>query len=139
MRGVVLDAWAVLALLRGERPAAEVVRRYVRRTADGHFEVLLNVVNLGEVLYRLIHVEGRAKATDRFTRFRRGPVIIVPSRESMVLEAAELKGRYSLSYADAFAVATAVEFDAVLVTGDPEIKPLEGHQNLKVEWLPRRS
>ena len=139
MSGVVLDAWAVLALLRGERPAAEVVRRYVRRTADGHFEVLLNVVNLGEVLYRLIHVEGRAQATDRFTRFRRGPITIVPARESLVLEAAELKGRYSLSYADAFAVATAVEFDAVLVTGDPEIKPLEGHQNLKVEWLPRRS
>ena len=64
MRGVVLDAWAVLALLRGERPAAEVVRRYVRRTADGHFEVLLNVVNLGEVLYRLIDVEGRAQVRE---------------------------------------------------------------------------
>ena len=123
MRGVVLDAWAVLALLRGERPAAEVVRRYVRRTADGHFEVLLNVVNLGEVLYRLIHVEGRAQATDRF---RRGPITIVPARESLVLEAAELKGRYSLSYADAFAVATARQAKLPIVTGDPEILELPG-------------
>jgi len=106
MRGIVLDAWAVLALLRGERPAGEVVRRYVRRTADGRFDVLLNVVNLGEVLYRLIHIEGRAKATDRFARFRRGPVTIVPARESLVLEAAALKAQHSLSYADAFAVAT---------------------------------
>ena len=71
MRGVVLDAWAVLALLRGERPAGDVVRRYVRRTADGRFEVLLNVVNLGEVLYRLIQIEGRAEAAERFARFRR--------------------------------------------------------------------
>ena len=41
--------------------------------------------------------------------------------------------------ADAFAVATAVEFDAILLTGDPEIEPLEGEQNLQVEWLPTRS
>ena len=124
MRGIVLDAWAVLALLRGERPAGEVVRRYVRRTADGRFDVLLNVVNLGEVLYRLIHIEGRAKATDRFARFRRGPVTIVPARESLVLEAAALKAQHSLSYADAFAVATAHQAEMPIATGDPEILAL---------------
>jgi len=124
MRGIVLDAWAVLALLRGERPAGEVVRRYVRRTADGRFDVLLNVVNLGEVLYRLIHIEGRAKATDRFARFRRGPVTIVPARESLVLEAAALKAQHSLSYADAFAVATARQAEMPIATGDPEILEL---------------
>ena len=51
--------------------------------------------------------------------------------------AAELKSRHAIAYADAFAVATAVEFDATLVTGDPEIEPLEGTQ-LEVEWLPRK-
>ena len=126
MRGVVLDAWAVLALLRGERPAGDVVRRYVGRTADGRFEVLLNVVNLGEVLYRLIQVEGRARAIDRFARFRRGPVTIVPAREGLVLEAAELKSQHALSYADAFAVATARQAFLPLVTGDPEILELPG-------------
>ena len=70
--------------------------------------------------------DGRAKATDRFTRFRRGPVTIVPARESLVLEAAELKGRYSLSYADAFAVATARQAKLPIVTGDPEILELPG-------------
>ena len=29
--------------------------------------------------------------------------------------------------------------DAVLLTGDPEIKRLEGEENLKVQWLLRRS
>lgn len=85
---------------------------------------LLNVVNLGEVFYRLIQVEGRTKATDRFARFRRGPVTIVPARESLVLEAAELKARYALSYADAFAVATARQAALPIVTGDPEILEL---------------
>jgi len=37
------------------------------------------------------------------------------------------------------AVATAVEFNAILPTGDPEIEPLEGDQNLQVEWLPKRA
>jgi predicted nucleic acid-binding protein len=37
-----------------------------------------------------------------------------------VLEAAEIKARYSLAYADAFAIATAVAHGASL-TGDPEI------------------
>ena len=32
-----------------------------------------------------------------------------------------MKARHTLSYADAFAVATALAHDAVLVTGDPEI------------------
>jgi len=39
---------------------------------------------------------------------------------------------------DAFAVATAVELNATLLTGDPEIELLEGEQNLKVQWLPRK-
>jgi hypothetical protein len=29
--------------------------------------------------------------------------------------------------------------NAILLTGDPEIEPLEGEQNLKVEWLPRKT
>ena len=34
---------------------------------------------------------------------------------------------------------TALEFRSTLLTGDPEIKPLEGTQDLEVQWLPRRS
>jgi hypothetical protein len=43
-----------------------------------------------------------------------------------VRQAAELKANHAIAYADAFAVATALEFQATLLTGDPEIKPLEG-------------
>jgi hypothetical protein len=40
------------------------------------------------------------------------------------MEAAELKALHPISYADAFAVATARAERAVLVTGDPEILAL---------------
>jgi ribonuclease VapC len=55
-----------------------------------------------------------------------------------VRRAAELKSKHAIAYADAFAVATAVEFSAILLTGDPEIEPLEGEQDLEVQWLPRK-
>jgi hypothetical protein len=56
-----------------------------------------------------------------------------------VRRAIELKSTHAIADADAFAVATAVEFNAIPLTGDPEIEPLEGEMHLKVEWLPRKS
>jgi predicted nucleic acid-binding protein len=41
--------------------------------------------------------------------------------EARVLEAAAIKARHTLAYADAFAVATALAHRASLLTGDPEI------------------
>jgi predicted nucleic acid-binding protein len=41
--------------------------------------------------------------------------------EVRVLEAAAIKARHALAYADAFAIATAVAHRASLLTGDPEI------------------
>jgi len=55
-----------------------------------------------------------------------------------VRRAAELKSKHAIAYADAFVVATAVECNAILLTGHPEIEALESEQNLKVEWLPKR-
>ena len=66
------------------------------------------------------------------------PVLVKDATRRRVRRAAELKSQHAIAYADAFAVATAVEFDAILLTGDPEIKALGGEQNLKVQWLPRK-
>lgn len=38
-----------------------------------------------------------------------------------MLEAASIKAKHALAYADAFAIATAMAHDASLLTGDPEI------------------
>ncbi|MBI4705022.1 MAG: PIN domain-containing protein [Deltaproteobacteria bacterium] len=124
MRTVVLDAWAVLALLRGERPAVEAMGHYLNQATAGRARLLLNVVNFGEVLYRLIQVEGAAAAHRHAERFRAGAVEIAPARESLVIAAAELKAAHAISYADAFAVATARLERGILATGDPEILAL---------------
>lgn len=53
-------------------------------------------------------------------RLRRRLTLESPSPQR-VLEAAALKAQYPISYADAFAVATAIVGGCRLLTGDPEI------------------
>jgi ribonuclease VapC len=50
-------------------------------------------------------------------------ILSIPN--NLIIRAAEYKAQYSLSYADCFALASAVEHKAILVTGDPEFKKVE--------------
>jgi predicted nucleic acid-binding protein len=118
---VVADAWALLAYLRGEQPAGETVRRYLRRAAAGRLRILLGVVNLGEVYYRIWQIGGERRADQALAIVRGLPLETVPAKEDLALEAARLKGRYSLPYADAFAVALGRLESAPVATGDPDI------------------
>lgn len=77
-------------------------------------------INLGEVAYTLERRAGAKPATEVVARLRGRLALDLPTPDR-VLEAAAIKARHPLSYADAFAVATALAHDAVLVTGDPEI------------------
>jgi len=120
----VVDSWAILAFLRAEEPGAGAVRRYLRRAQSGNLRLLLNVVNLGEVFYRLLQLTSQAQADERLDQVKALPIDIVPARESLVLEAARIKAAHPLSYADAFAVATGRLEKAPVITGDPEILSL---------------
>lgn len=120
----VVDSWAILAFLRAEEPGATAMRRYLRRAQNGNLHLLLNVVNLGEVFYRLLQLTDGTQAEERLAEIKALPIDIVPARESLVLEAARVKAAYPLSYADAFAVATGRLEKAPVLTGDPEILSL---------------
>ena len=56
--------------------------------------------------------------------------------EEVVFSAARLKMHSPISYADAFAAATAAASDAVLLTGDRELSQLQGR--LRIEPLVRQ-
>jgi uncharacterized protein len=120
----VVDSWSILAFLRAEEPGAAAMRRYLRRARTGNLRLLLNVVNLGEVFYRLIQLTGVTRAEERLAEIKALPIEIVPAREGMVLEAARIKAAHRLAYADAFAVATGRAESAPIITGDPEILAL---------------
>lgn len=134
-----LDAFAWLAWLQDE-PGAAAVQHWLDAAEAGRAECVTSIINLGEAYYRLVRVERRDEAESLWRLAMRGnlPVAVKDATRRRVRRAADLKSKHPIAYADAFAVTTAVEFNATLLTGDPEIEPLEGEQNLKVEWLPRK-
>jgi len=84
----------------------------------------MSVVNLGEVYYRLIQIAGPEQANVRLQQLRQLPIDMLPAREPLALSAARIKAAYPISYADAFAIATAKAEKARLATGDSEILAL---------------
>lgn len=138
-----LDAFAWLAWLQDE-PGAAAVQHWLDEADRGRAECVTSIINLGEAYYRLVRVERREQAESLWRMALRGtlPVSVKDATRRRVRRAAELKASYAIAYADAFAVATALEFRATLLTGDPEVKPLVGEQDLQdleVQWLPRRT
>ena len=93
---------------------------------------LMNWINLGEVAYVLQRRVGERRAREVVATLRGALSLELPSAER-VLEAAAIKAAYAVSYADAFAVATSLKHDAVLLTGDLEI--LAANPAWKIEDL----
>jgi PIN domain nuclease of toxin-antitoxin system len=114
----VLDAWAVVALLRGE-PSAHRVRELISEQ-----DATMSSVNLGEVYYSLIRSHGEEVASDRVNGVRQ--VVRVDDADwSLVRDAARIKAGGRLSYADSFCIAAARRQAAPVATGDPEILALK--------------
>jgi ribonuclease VapC len=111
---VCLDAWAALRWLDGREPSATDV--------EGALEegIVMSWINLGEIFYILSRRAGSQRA-DEAVRALRARVMAETPSPHRVLEAAAIKARHRMSYADAFAVATASAHRATLMTGDPEI------------------
>lgn len=131
-RRSLLDSFAVLAWVQDEPGAGRVETLLVeaqRRKAP----LLLNVVNLGEVYYRLARHQGHPFAREIIRQIEVLPLELYPCDPGLALEAARIKADFPMAYADAFAVATAMRESAVLVTGDPELRQVE--HLVTIDWL----
>jgi predicted nucleic acid-binding protein len=109
-----LDSWAVLRWLEGGEPAAGRVEQALGTRP------VMSWINLGEVFSVVHRAAGVDRARTVVNGLRHQLRLDIPS-EIRVLEAATIKARHPLAYADAFAIATAVAHRASLLTGDPEI------------------
>ena len=133
----VLDSFALLAYFEGEA-GMEQVRSVLEGVEARHHTVYVSLINLGEVLYITERERGLVEARRTLGAIDQLPLEIVAVSRTTVLAAAHIKARFPISYADAFAVATAQEHGAVVVTGDPEFEPLTDAGVIDVVWLPRR-
>ena len=126
----VLDAYAILVYLKKERGYA----RIKDLLASEDMSLFINAINVGEVFYIFARKHGIQAAEYFLTVILPSlPVNIVENSFENVIQAARIKAKYPVSFADCFAAATAIREGACLVTGDPEFKKLEGA--LQIEWL----
>ena len=116
-----------------DEPAAAHVEQLLGQAAKGKCHLFLSIINLGELLYILERRGGASKAQEALALIQQLPIEILPADEQAVFSAAHIKASHAVSYADAFAVAAAIQKNAGILTSDPEFKGLE--QIVKVEWL----
>lgn len=129
---IVLDSWAVLAMLQGEAKGQKVVDAIANcLAADG--EILMTVVNLGEVWYTLARRLSESEADRSVADLRGLGIEIVDATWELTRQAAWLKAKRRLSYADAFAAALARLTKCELLTGDSEFASIEA--DVKIRWL----
>lgn len=128
----VLDSFALLAYLQDE-PVASHIEKLLENAGKEKCRLFLSMINLGELLYITERRGGVAKAQDALALIRQLPIEIVPVDEQIVFAAAHIKANHAISYADCFAVATAIQENAIFITGDPEFQSVEAI--VKVEWL----
>ena len=128
--GLVLDSYAILALLEGERAADEMAELLA---GEPERPLLMTYVNLGEVLYTIIRERGQTQADAALLALEESPLTFVPADRTLTLAAAGLKARHRISYADAYCAALAHISGFPLVTGDPEFRALEG--TVRVRWV----
>jgi len=128
-----LDSYALLAYLNREE-GFEKVRDVLADAQKSGQQVLMNEINVGETYYILFRKRGREQAEYFLDAVLAGlPISMVSNDFHAVIEAAKIKARYALSFADCFAITTAQRENAVVLTGDPEFKELESF--VEIDWL----
>jgi PIN domain nuclease of toxin-antitoxin system len=130
---LVFDSYAILALVRGEAAGGRVQRLL----SDRRHQRWMSVINAGEVYCRTIREFDLTIARRVIDWLRSQDIRLSDVREGEALEAAAIKARYRMSYADSFAAELARRMSATIVTGDPEFAPLERDGLVRVEWLTR--
>ena len=128
----VLDSFALLAYLQAE-PASLKVKETLKLAWDQDAQIFLSLINLGEIVYTVERKLGDDTSREVLQDVLTLPIEVAEVTMERVLSAAHIKGKFPISYADAFAVALAQEIAATLITGDPEFKRVESL--VEIMWL----
>ncbi len=129
----VLDAFALMAYFKNE-PGAARVEELLDEASETGQDLLMTVVNLGEVVYKTTRQFNIDCAKETLGKIRQYPITLLDVDEELALDAAALKGMHRISYADCIAAALAQRLRATLVTGDDGFRQIA---DLQVQWLPK--
>ena len=127
-----LDSFALLAYLNDE-PGGSRVQEILILGKSNKCRLVMSLINLGKVLYITERTRGLPAAQTVQALVESLPLELLDASRDLILDAAHIKASHALSYADAFAVASAIRESATILTGDPEYQSVE--DLVKVEWL----
>ena len=131
-RRILFDAHPILKWTQRETGYRKV-RKLMLGCRDKSVIGYMSQINLGEVYYITIRALGIDAAKDFLDNFLRLPITIVLPDSELIWSASDIKAEHPISYADCFAAATALRYNATILTGDPEFKKLG--TTVSVEWL----
>jgi ribonuclease VapC len=132
MKAVVFDAHAILKFYQDEE-GADKVEEFLIASQQGSLKAYMSEINLGEVYYKTIRRLGLESAKEYWEQFLELPIEVISPSSEIIMRVSEIKAEYAISYADCFAMATALNFSASIITGDPEFKKIE--HLVTIEWL----
>ena len=132
MAAKVLDSYAMMAFFEDE-PGADFVRGLILRAEEGGIDLMMSVVNLGEVWYSIARTNS-ADIADQYVQEIEGMAIeIVNADWPLTRQAAAFKANGKIAYGDCFAATLAKTHQAELITGDEEFKVLQ--DEIKISWI----
>jgi len=127
-----LDSWALLCYLEQE-PGYEKIIDLFEKAVESSKPLLMCIVNWGEVYYQVRRRFGDQKAQEIEQLIETLPITLIDANKELTREAARIKAKYRMAYADCFAVALARLKKAEVYTGDAEFKLVE--KEIKIVWL----
>lgn len=131
MKSYVLDANAVLRYFQvSDSRGGEKVSSLLEQVQKNQASISMSVVNMGEVLYILMRYVGEHTARQYIEALQHA-VSIVTVDTDQAIQAATLKHRYKLGYADSYAAVLALRNNATLVSADPSFEKL----GKSLKWL----
>jgi len=132
MKKVIFDSYCIIAYFEKDSGYEKVVD-YFKDAVNNEVELIISIVNWGEVYYIILREQGIEKALEFERLFQKLPIKIADIDVELTKIAARFKAFKKLSYADCFAAATAAVRKGELVTGDNEFK--EVVKEVKISWI----
>ena len=132
MKKYVMDSYAMIAFFENEF-GAEKVALILKSLMARKAKAYMSVINWGEIYYNTLREQGIEIAEKVIELLKQYPIELVDADQKLTYEAAKLKGRHKIAYADCFAAALAQKLNAAVVTGDPEFKKLGN--KFSIQWL----
>jgi len=120
----VFDSHALLKFFQKEKGYEKVLHLLEEMKKTGATKYI-NAINLGEIIYMTKREFGDQKKLEVLANMERLEFRVLPVPNQLIFQAAEYKAQFPISYADCFALASAMEHQAAIVTGDPDFKKVQ--------------